>query len=198
MNEQYIERYWRDATPADAIKEPPMVARFRQDDEGWIVIALLLGYDRCRQFKWSTPLDQHLPHCFKHCQVYDAPDPGEGWRLIDPDTVKRVPSDERWHPALQKWLSPDDCYSDHYEEGCFYRRRITPVVKYVPFTWVDREELRGRIVTYVGKNRTVEFRCESFAVDDDGLLVNDTYAAWLCKNAVFVDTKEPVGRKVTL
>lgn len=24
----YIERYWRDATPADAIKEPPMWARF--------------------------------------------------------------------------------------------------------------------------------------------------------------------------
>ena len=197
MNEQYLERYWRDATPADAIKDPPMVARFRQDDEGWIVIALLLGYDRCRQFKWSTPLDQHLPHCFKHCQVYDAPDPGEGWRLIDVEKDVPQAGDEMW--ALGKWevRSPNLAFGKIFT----YRRRIEqpkPEPKYIPFTWVDREELRGRIMTYVGKNRTVEFRCESFAVDDDGLLVNDTYAAWLCKNAVFVDTKEPVGRKVTL
>ena len=196
MSEQYIERYWRDATPADAIKEPPMVARFRDKPLADWVIGLLRGIDRSRG-SWFSDGNVQGSTIWWQCQVYDAPDPGEGWRLIDPDTVKRVPSDERWHPALQKWLSPDDCYSDHYEEGCFYRRRVTPVVKYVPFTWVDREELRGRIVTYVGENRTVEFRCESFAVDDDGLLVNDTYAAWLCKNAVFVDTKEPVGKKVT-
>ena len=30
----YIERYWRDATPADAIKEPPMVARFKHEESG--------------------------------------------------------------------------------------------------------------------------------------------------------------------
>ena len=35
---KYIERYWRDATPEDAIKDPPMVARFRDKPlEDWVV-----------------------------------------------------------------------------------------------------------------------------------------------------------------
>ena len=39
MNEKnYIERYWRDATHADAIKEPPMVARFRDEHyKDWVI-----------------------------------------------------------------------------------------------------------------------------------------------------------------
>ena len=37
MNEKnYIERYWRDAKPEDAIKEPPMVARLRDNErQSW-------------------------------------------------------------------------------------------------------------------------------------------------------------------
>jgi len=192
MSEQYIERYWRDATPADSIKEPPMVARFRDEHyKGW-VIDKLIYWDRS-----EVPWNRESGHCYERCQVYDPPDPGEGWRLIDVNKDVPQAGDEMW--ALGKWevRSPNLAFGKIFT----YRRRIEqpkPEPKYIPFTWEDREELRGRIVTYVGKNRTVEFRCESFAVDDDGLLVNDTYAAWLCKNAVFVDTKEPVGRKVTL
>ena len=91
-------------------------------------------------------------------------------------------------------------FSDTYfAPKTHYRRRIEqpkPEPKYAPFTWEDRKQLRGRIITFVDRNRTVEFRCESFSVDDDGFLVNDTYANWLCTNAVFVDTKESVGKKV--
>ena len=195
MNEQYIERYWRDATPADAIKEPPMVARFRQDDEGWIVIALLLGYDRCRQFKWSTPLDQHLPHCFKHCQVYDPPDPGEGWRLIDVNKDVPQAGDEMW--ALGKWevRSPNLAFGKIFT----YRRRIEqpkPEPKYIPFTWQDREQLRGRWVRCVDVPGN-EWAITSMYIGGGGeLRANGTHADRLLSGFVFVDTNEPVGKKV--
>ena len=188
MTQVYIERYWRDATPADAIREPPMVARFCNEYCPDWVIGKLIYWDRS-----ETPWHREDGFCYDLCQVYDAPDPGEGWRLIDIDKDAKQEGDEflsfdkAWKPA----------HSDKFFSNHIYRRRITPIVTYIPFTWEDREQLRGRIITFVGRNRTVEFRCESFSVDDDEFLVNDFCAKWLCKNAVFVDTKEPVGKKVT-
>lgn len=201
MNEtNYIERYWRDAKPEDAIKEPPMVARFRQDGEDWVHTEVLLGYDRSQKdFVWCCTFPNAMLRAFKYCQVYDAPDPGEGWRLIDPDKddCNQV-GIEFWHTSLRRWQPrPVRFQKTPFEQSNIYRIRIAPPVTYVPFTWEDRDQLRGRIITFVDRNRTVEFRCESFSVDDDGFLVNDTYANWLCKNAVFVDTKESVGKKVT-
>ena len=196
----YIERYWRDATPQDAIKDPPMVARFRHGDKYSWFIEPLMGIRRNSNYPWySTNLGSH-----KHCQVYDAPDPGEGWRLVDVDNDKPQEGDEFLLTPRNEWITiagdPSRGFCGRgFAEGYVYRRRIEPPKpkpRYEPFRWEDRDQLRGRIVTYVDRNRTVEFRCESFAVDDDGFIVNDAYAGWLCKNAVFVDTKEPVGRRV--
>lgn len=115
----YIERYWRDATPEDAIKDPPMVARFRYEDaEDW-EYDLLVGWDRTDQCHWRSELD-----AFEHCQVYDAPDPGEGWRLVDTKVEGRHYRDEQWYPALSKWLCTPDCFEKDFESGCFYRRRL--------------------------------------------------------------------------
>ena len=190
MNENYIERYWRDATPEDAIKEPPMVARFRDDgDNGWLAIDILLYHDRSMH-----PWHNNDGISYERCQVYDAPDPGEGWRLVDVHSEKPQTGDEVWVEG-GKW-EPINEYL-YYSSRCAFRRRIEqPKPKYEPFRWEDREQLRGRLVTYVFGDRTVEFRCESFATDDGGFSVHHIYSDWLCKNAVFVDTKEPVGRRV--
>ena len=188
MTQNYIERYWRDATPADAIKEPPMVARFRAGTNQEWVMDTLQGIDRSEPSKWrGKDVTGRL------CQVYDAPDPGEGWRLIDTEIEKGEVGDE-FLTQSGVWLPA--CRHNGFEHRVPYRRRIEPSITYTPFTWEDREQLRGRIITFIDRNRTVEFRCESFSVDDDGFLVNDTYANWLYKNAVFVDTKESVGKKV--
>lgn len=193
MNQQYIERYWRDATPADAIREPPMVARFCDDgDNGWLATDILLYYDRSMH-----PWHNNDGISYEHCQVYDAPDPGEGWRLIDVDKDIPQVGDELYEKPKNRWL-----YRSHdkpYDKELTYRRRIEqpkPEPRYEPFRWEDREQLRGRLITFVDHNRTVEFRCESFEVDDNMFTVNNAYADWLCKHAVFVDTKEPVGRRV--
>lgn len=188
---QYIERYWRDATPGDAIREPPMVARFRHGEEYDWFIDFLTGIRCHHQYPWySVRLGSQ-----KHCQVYDAPDPGEGWRLIDVDSEKPMLGDEVHDKWQNRWIMRS--HDKPYDKELIYRRRIAPPEpKYEPFRWEDREQLRGRLVTYVDRDRTVEFRCESFAVDDGGFSVHHIYADWLCKNAVFVDTKEPLGRRV--
>lgn len=190
MSEQnYIERYWRDATSQDAIREPPMVARFGNGKE-WQHDAKLSGMRRDSK---GTRIWYGFGDMWTHCQVYDAPDPGEGWRLVDVDSEKPMVGDEIKYG--DGWLIRN--HNKPYDKQLTYRRRIAPPKpKYEPFRWEDREQLRGRIVTYVQGDRTVEFRCETFAVDDGGFSVHYIYADWLYKNAVFVDTKEPVGRRV--
>ena len=188
----YIERYWRDATPQDAIKEPPMVARLRIWDDTW-VMETLQGIDRSIDFQWRGS-----SFAGKECQVYDAPDPGEGWRLIDPDKDTKQEGDE--------YLSSDGTWAFaglyYFLPQASYRRRIEqpkPKPKYVPFTWEDREQLLGRRVLAREQHRQVEFTCDVFLLNDDGtFFINGYYSVWLCKNATFLDAGEPVGKKVTL
>ena len=126
----YIERYWRDATPADAIREPPMVARFKNfRGDNWEFCSLV-GWDRTDLYKWRGVVDQ-----FEICQVYDAPDPGEGWRLVDVD--KEQPQENDEFLVGKTW-----CFAKGYMREKLYpknqaiRRRIEqpkPAPKYVPF-----------------------------------------------------------------
>lgn len=195
MNEQYTERYWRDATPEDAIKEPPMVARFRIDEKDVWSVDTLQGLDRSASFRW---IGQDVKG--KECQVYDAPDPGEGWRLIDVKKEKPQGGDEYFAPYSKAWcLCPGFLLSLGYSEDSIVRRRIEPPKpkpKYVPFEWEDREELKSRWIRYSSKGQTVVEVCVKFTNDEDGFLINDTYNYWLLDNATFLDTGEPVGRKV--
>ena len=191
MNEKnYIERYWRDAKPEDAIKEPPMVARFRDSLDCnscmsvWSEPQRLLGWDRSNDLNWSGGV------CYwRFCQVYDAPDHGEGYELIDIRKVRKQEGDEVLGDD-GKWSLVDPY---NFVPELHYRRRITPTVTYVPFTWEDREQLRGRWV-YRDKDgyvlEEVAFKFDSRAFDvvakhllDDG---------WK-----FIDTKKPVGKEVT-
>lgn len=68
MEPVYDEQFWRDAKYEDALAEPPMVARFRDELwEAW-VIDQLVGFDRTSEFKWVNNLNaRHF------CQVYDPP-----------------------------------------------------------------------------------------------------------------------------
>jgi len=83
-------------------------------------------------------------------EVVDKPDPGEGWRLLDPCEDVEA-GDEYYSHANKAWLqsgSPKTCGG---KQGDFpYRRRIAP--QYVPYTWDDRDELRGRWYRKKGDN----------------------------------------------
>ena len=178
----YIERYWRDATPADAIKEPPMVARFRIDEHDKWSICELHGVDRSIAFRWRGKR-----YSGKQCQVYDAPDPGEGWRLVDTENETKQEGDEylglsgEWRKADMNPFCPRDTY----------RRRITPAVTYMPFTWEDREQLRGRWVTRDNQELQLVNLDNS-----DGFFANGVHVVNLCLYWKFIDTGKPVGKVV--
>ena len=186
----YIERYWRDATPQDAIKEPPMVARFRYEgDEDW-EYNLLVGWDRTDECRWRSQLDS-----FNHCQVYDAPDPGEGWRLIDVNTDVPMQGDEMWTLGRWETRSPNFAFGKIFT----YRRRIEqpkPEPKYVPFAWEDREQLRGRWIVRAGHENNeqmihkLDFTSGHFYANNKDML--ELLDSWR-----FLESNEPVGKKVT-
>lgn len=72
-------------------------------------------------------------------EVTDTPDPGEGWRLLEPDEV--LQAGDEWCNEFGQWIA--SLQSGHRQlSSRHYRRRIAP--QYVPYTWEDREELRGR------------------------------------------------------
>ena len=166
-----------------------MVARFRDEHYKTWIIDKLLYWDRS-----EVPWHRDDGYCYERCQVYDAPDPGEGWRLIDIETEKPQDSDEFYSENTSKWFRRDNRYA--YNESRFYRRRIEqpkPEPKYVPFEWEDREQLRGRWIVD--------------RLDDQEWLIDtlqNLYGKlWICGRLAehfltweFADTGEPVGRKV--
>ena len=122
MNEKnYIERYWRDAKPEDAIKEPPMVARFRDSSSEEWKIRKLLRWDR-----GEDPWISDFGHSYPECEVYDAPDHGEGYELIDTRKARKQEGDEVLGDD-GKWSLADPY---NFVPELHYRRRITYVQEY--------------------------------------------------------------------
>ena len=153
---------------------------------------LLLGFDRDGSVTTWSGQSRRV----KFCQVYDAPDPGEGWRLVDVEKEKGEVGDE-FLTQSGVWLL--EWRHNGFEDGVPYRRRIKPPKpKYVPFTWEDRDQLRGRWYTITlscGKIR--EYQIEFLRLSRNVLYIGSfTSAELLEKNARFLDTGEPVGRKV--
>lgn len=185
----YIERYWRDATPADAIREPPMVARFRDEEsEDWLIDELV-GFDRTSTYQW---INNHTAGIT--CQVYDAPDPGEGWRLID--VKKETPKEgDQYLVHPSQWIDRGDCHGC-FEDDKFYRRRIEqPKPKYVPFTWEDREQLRGRWIYQVG-DENAEQMINKMDFNHGEFYANNKSARQLLNGWLFLESNEPVGKRV--
>ena len=183
---QYIERYWRDAKPEDAIKEPPMVARFQNEDDKEWFIGKLFGFDRSRKYKWCGETRDAIK-----CQVYDAPDPGEGWRLIDPEKESPEEGDEFFEHGYWKTRRAK---TDPFTKTFYYRRRIEqPKPQYIPFTWEDRDQLRGRWI--VDRSGVQEYTIDDF-LNHSGILYICGHPAEYFLNWTFLDTGEPVGKKV--
>ncbi len=103
-------------------------------------------------------------------EVVDKPDPGEGWRLLHPDEDVEQ-GDEFFDKCNRVWLIAIE--SEQYKDR-IYRRRTTP--QYVPYTWDDRDELRGRWyrqkndgheqVAYYLANRDSGFRINSYLSEE--------------------------------
>ena len=148
----------------------------------------MLGWDRSNDLNWSGGV------CYwRFCQVYDAPDHGEGYELIDTRKARKQEGDEVLGDD-GKWSLADPY---NFVPELHYRRRITPTVTYVPFTWEDREQLRGRWIKFRHPYSAEFVISKLYNSDKHGLMANDYSSASLVDDAVFLDTGKPVGKEVT-
>ena len=115
----YIERHWRDAKPEDAIGELRMVARFKDNQNDEWIIDRLSGFCLEREL-WFCATDQLKGVAYFICQVYDAPDPGESYELID---ITVVTSSDQWSRNGTDWWP---CRPDYpLDDMVFFRRKIS-------------------------------------------------------------------------
>ena len=165
-----------------------MVARFRDNiDNSWS-IHKLNHWDRS-----DDPWVNESGHGYDWCQVYDAPDPGEGWRLIDTASEKWQEGDEFQHDDGM-WKRSLNGRSSGFSERFFYRRRIEPAVTYIPFTWEDRDQLRGR---WIKESDNVEIQVTAFHCNSEGVFYSEGRSAKvLVERWRFLDTGKPVGKEV--
>ena len=131
---EYIEQFWRDATADDVarvMKGETVEARFRDEEsEGWRDGEFLGGY---RRYHKLPPRFIDLDGAtYLLCQVYDPPawfvnkpDPGEGWRLLDPFTDEQPELGDCMFDRIdKKWISLVPNFLPGRRPSVWYRRRI--------------------------------------------------------------------------
>lgn len=129
----YFERFWRKATPQDAIKQPSMVARCIDDDGKWSIV-VLTGYD-------SDPIDEGHHWLFKedsadNAEVYDPPanfELGEGYEFVDAKKEPKAKDVEFWWHngdwSRGRW-EKRPYYYGNLTDYDIYRRKIKVAPKY--------------------------------------------------------------------
>jgi hypothetical protein len=167
MTEQKIEAFWRDATAADVAKVmrgEKVEARFRDEDaEDW-QDCLLAGWRISRYYPGVFWLDLD-EITWKQCQVYDPPqwwldkpDPGEGYRLLDPFTDEQPELGDCMFDRIdKKWISLVPNFLPGRRPSVWYRRRIEPNVPeipdssrskdYIPSGWVKLSDDEPRLAS---------------------------------------------------
>jgi hypothetical protein len=122
----------------------------------------------------------------------DEPDPGEGWRLLHPDEDLEA-GDEcylKFDDPYDDWAKVN-CSNNKQTPGMHYRRRAAP--QYVPYTWEDRVELRGRWCRI--KDGGTEAMVLRFSVDGDVFCMNGLSAEFFLNECEWLDGT-PCGKVV--
>ena len=113
---------------------------------------------------------------------------------MDIDNENPQAGDEYFFRGFWRYRNETNDFIEKYH----YRRRITPAVTYVPFTWEDRDQLRGRwIYREEDSGIVLERPIHQFEFDLKNLfLINGYTTKQMLDSWRFIDTKEPVGKKV--
>lgn len=125
---------------------------------------------------------------------HDKPDPGEGWRLLHPDEDVEE-GDEYFSDCDGRWMQSNNYRTNNciQTREVTYRRRIAP--QYVPYTWDDREELRGRWLKSKHAPHCEFVVLEFKSMSGIHLRVNGIDAVALLEHYVWLDGT-PCGKKV--
>lgn len=197
MGKIYHPEFWRDAVPEDAIKDPPMTAKFTHYPHGFpgnteTVIGPLRGvvqYKSNRKPDWFDAEGNR----YTAAQVYDPPEGFEfdtsKYRLIA--TVFEAPMDGDQEFNCGKWVDrPKSCGA--FDRKKFYRRLF---LRCIAFEWADRDSLRNVWVYNI--DNQAEMLCTKFDPDPtnpNALIVNGISAEELARSWSFMLTNKPVGK----
>jgi hypothetical protein len=137
MTEQKIEQFWRDAKHGDVARvmnREAVEARFRDRiDQEWKP-GFLSGWskiDKSDSIQWAASSGAF----WRFCQVYDPPqwwldkpDPGEGYRLLDPFSDELpIFGDCAYCKINKRWVELKPNFLPVRHPKVWYRRRIEPV-----------------------------------------------------------------------
>jgi hypothetical protein len=110
--------------------------------------------------------------------------------LLEPD--EEVYVGDEWLTKEGRWIATvAEGFKPNQYTNLTFRRRTTP--QYVPYTWDDREELRGKWFKIKGDE--VEFQAYEFNIDQDKFYINSILAKDLFEYWEYLDGS-PCGKKV--
>jgi hypothetical protein len=122
---------------------------------------------------------------------HDKPDPGEGWRLLE--VGEKLQDGDQFYNSVADWVGACLTWSGGVvQKGSVYRRRIAP--QFVPYTWDDREELRGRWYRR-NDNKDYERQVTLFDGGINNMFINGWEAKEFLQKCEWLDGS-PCGKKV--
>jgi hypothetical protein len=122
---------------------------------------------------------------------FELPDPGEGWRLLV--IGEKLQEGDQFFNGVNDWVQAYLTLSAGFvQHGHFYRRRNAPL--YVPYTWEDRDLIRGRWFRF--KDKSNELFISYMRLEHGVFYIEGVVADAMLKSCEWLDGT-PCGKKVT-
>ncbi len=166
------------------------IIRFRSEDVEWTPL-----WVDSTGVGWG-PVNDCMVHRYPGMDSIKlwTPDPGEGYDLFvygQPNFEVVQKGDQYYGENTGKWFNSTRSGQSPIN-GIFYRR--PKAKKLVPFTWEDREFLRGKVI--VSKHKTAKMELSNFYEIDGSLMVQDNRSANLLNNGWTFEDGTPFGKYV--
>ncbi len=139
MNVQGIPPLPAEAGECEIMYGKPIEGDLVHSLDGWRERAVLSVYSSpCwliarpvppKRLEWKRSDVDGLTQFADELEKPETPNPGEGWRLVDPAVDKPGPGIEMWLPTSEMWLLRGASQHDPFSQRVHYRIRKTPAVE---------------------------------------------------------------------
>lgn len=192
-----IERFWRRPDITDIprkLKARFMPESYKQSVTDKYFWGILIGYIDDDVIMWIV----HAPpfamqYSTPDLEVYDPPQPPEGYRLVAVDKDKPDKSDIYYDNVSDSWCDlPADMFdSTAYRSNFLHAKKILTRRAY---NWEELVALTGRRFTVMLGPKKLSFTVNKLAMEEDGVIRVENYNQnFLLDNAVWEDDKSPYG-----
>lgn len=192
-----IEKFWRRPVIADIprkLKARFMPESYKQLATDKYFLGKLIGYIEDDFIMWVVTAPPFaMQYSTPDLEVYDPPQPPEGYRLVDIDTDKPDKSDIYYDNVSDSWCDlPASMFdSTAYKSNFLHAKKILTRRAY---NWEELVALTGRRFTVMLGPKKLSFTVNKLAMEEDGVIRVENYNQnFLLDNAVWEDDKSPYG-----